>query len=107
MLPAKVLVPLTDKLVTPLTAPLKIAAPEMVKALVPPVIPLVVTDEPVKVRLPLRVTTSPYNCVPLVVISPAKVLVPPTDRFELLIELVIDPLESIFRVDPRAIVPAY
>ena len=56
MLPAKVLVPLTDKLVTPVTAPLKIAAPVMVKPLEPPVIPLVVIDEPVKVRSPLRVT---------------------------------------------------
>ena len=58
MSPAKVLVPLTDKLVTPVTGPLKIAVPVMVKPLEPPVIPVVVTDEPIKARSPLRVTAS-------------------------------------------------
>ena len=57
MFPAKVLVLLTDKLVTPVTAPLKMLAPVMVKPLLPPVIPLVVIVVPVKVRsAPLKVT---------------------------------------------------
>ena len=57
MLPAKVLVLLTDKFVTPVTAPLNTAAPVMIKPLLPPVIPLVVMVVPVKVRsAPFKVT---------------------------------------------------
>ena len=55
MLLAKVLVPLTDKLVTPDTAPLKTPAPVIVKPLPPPVTPLEVMVVAVKVLSPLRV----------------------------------------------------
>ena len=79
-MPAKVLVLLTDKFVTSVTAPLNTAAPVMVKPLVPPAIPLVVIVLPVSVRSPLRLTVSLNSCVQLVVILLAKVLVPLTDK---------------------------
>ena len=56
MLAPRVLKPLTDKLVTPVTAPLKTDAPVIVKPCAPPSIPLVVIVLPDNVRsAPLKV----------------------------------------------------
>ena len=59
MLPAKLLVLLTDKFVTPVTAPLNTPAPVIVKLFVPPVMPLVVMVVPTNVRSPPLKVTAP------------------------------------------------
>ena len=65
-----VLVPLTLRVVTPVTAPPKLALPVTTSALLPPATVLVkVTVVPVNVLAAPNVTAPLYACVPLVVIG--------------------------------------